>query len=79
MREGLFGVALDEGLDQSSFTHSRRAHHRHDDRRWLFGQPIDERDMESLFFDLENDMIFLEFVFFFLPFRCCSHLPLLAL
>jgi hypothetical protein len=54
MRECLLRVPLDEGFDECGLSYSRRTDNRNDDWWRFFGQSVDEGDMQSLFFDLDN-------------------------
>ena len=48
----MFGVSLDEGLDECRFADSGRTDNSDDDGRGLFRQAVDEGNMESFFFDV---------------------------
>jgi hypothetical protein len=48
----LFGVTTDERLYEGSLAYAWRANDTDNDRGCLFGQAVDERDVEALFFDL---------------------------
>ena len=49
----MFSVASDEGFDKGGLADSRRANDGDDNWGRLFRQAIDERDMKTLFFNLE--------------------------
>lgn len=46
------GISSDERLHQSRLSYTGRANNGNESRRGLIGQSVDERDMETLFFDL---------------------------
>jgi hypothetical protein len=48
----LLRVPANERLDQSSFAYAGRADDADDDGGSFFGEAVDERDVEALFFDL---------------------------
>ena len=48
----MFCVSLDESFDKGCFAHSWRTNDCDDGRRGFGGKAVDERDMESFFFDL---------------------------
>ena len=50
----MLGVAFYERLDQSCLAYPGRANHGDNDRRSFLWQSVDQRDMQSLFFDLET-------------------------
>lgn len=50
----MFGVTFYERLDQSCLAYPGGSNHGDNDRRSLLRQSVDQRDMQSLFFDLET-------------------------
>lgn len=50
----MLGVAFYERLDQSCLAYPGRSNHGDNDRRSFLRQSVDQRDMQSLFFDLET-------------------------
>ena len=50
--EVMFGVSFDQGFDERSLPYSWWSDNSNDDGGRLLGQAVDERNMESLLFDL---------------------------
>lgn len=50
----MLGVAFYERLDQSCLAYPGRSNHGDNDRRSFLRQSVDQRNMQSLFFDLET-------------------------
>jgi hypothetical protein len=48
----LFGVSSYERFYECGFAYAGRADDAHDDGGCFFGEAVDERDVEALFFDL---------------------------
>lgn len=53
----MLGVALYEGFDEGGFADAWRAHDRHNDGWGFFREAVDERDMETLLFDLCRPLV----------------------
>lgn len=50
----MFGVALDEGLDERCFADAWWTNHGDDERGRFFWEAVDERDVQALLFDLRS-------------------------